>query len=134
MMKNLIFIIAVTLTGTTPLMSQQPKPAPKFPNGTIDLSGVWLGGGSVGDISQGLPKGETLPLKEDAKKKMASNRAGDDPNINCLPNGVPRMSPYPWRIIQTPTHSKTTHIYFIFEGNYVDGKKYEKKGTITLVR
>jgi len=36
----------------------------------------------------------------------------DDPEANCLPTGVPRMAPYPWRIVQTPTH-----IFFLFEGN-----------------
>jgi hypothetical protein len=35
-----------------------------------------------------------------------------DPEANCLPAGIQRGSPYPWRIVQTPTH------YFIlYEGN-----------------
>jgi len=36
----------------------------------------------------------------------------DDPEANCLPTGVPRLAPYPWRIVQTPTH-----LFFLFEGN-----------------
>jgi len=36
----------------------------------------------------------------------------DDPEANCLPTGVPRLAPYPWRIVETPTH-----MFFLFEGN-----------------
>ena len=33
-------------------------PAPRLPDGTIDLTGVWVGGGPINDLAQGLPKGE----------------------------------------------------------------------------
>jgi len=36
----------------------------------------------------------------------------DDPEANCMPTGVPRQAPYPWRIMQSP-HL----IVFLFEGN-----------------
>jgi hypothetical protein len=49
----------------------------------------------------------------------------------CLPSGVPRMSPYPWRIVQTPTHTDETHIFILFEGNihsyrqiFMDGRPH----------
>ena len=38
-------------------------PVKRLPNGHVDLSGVWQGGGPVGDIKMGLAKGETLPIK-----------------------------------------------------------------------
>jgi hypothetical protein len=88
------------------------RPAPKLANGTPDLSGVWNGGGPVGDLAQGLAKGETIPLLPAAKTLMESRQSKDDPEANCLPTGVPRIAPYPWRIVQTPTH-----IFFLFEGN-----------------
>jgi hypothetical protein len=114
---------------------QQPPvptgPAPHLPDGTIDLSGVWQGGGPVGDLAQGLAPGETIPLTPEAKKIMEGRQSKDDPEANCLPTGVPRFAPYPWRIIQTPTHKKATHIYFLFEGNihsyrqvFMDGRKH----------
>jgi len=37
-------------------------PSPRLPDGTVDLNGLWNGGGPVNSIAQGLPKGETLPL------------------------------------------------------------------------
>jgi hypothetical protein len=101
-------------------------PAPRLPNGTIDLSGVWQGGGPVGNIADGLAKGETLPIRPEYKKLMESRKAKDDPEANCLPTGVPRRDPYPWRILQTPTHA-----FMLFEGNihsyrqiFMDGRKH----------
>jgi hypothetical protein len=50
-----------------------------------------------------------LPWAEEVVKNRKSK---DDPEANCLPTGIPRGSPYPWRIAQTPG------IYFIvYEGN-----------------
>ncbi len=101
-------------------------PTPHLADGTVDLSGVWNGGGPTGNIAQGLPKGEKLPLLPAAEKIVQSRQSKDDPETNCLPAGVPRMAPYPWRIVQTPTH-----IFFLFEGNihsyrqiFMDGRKH----------
>ena len=101
-------------------------PAPKLANGLPDFSGVWQGGGPVGDLAQGMPKGETIPLNAEGIKIMSARQSKDDPEANCLPTGVPRTAPYPWRIVQTPTH-----IFILFEGNihsyrqiFVDGRKH----------
>ena len=117
--------------ASNPALAAKPaeKPAPRLPDGTPDLSGVWVGGGPVGDIAQGLLPGEEIVLLPEAKKLMESRKAADDPEANCLPTGVPRVAPYPWRILQTPPYGKATHLYFIFEGNihsyrqiFVDGR------------
>src|SRR5262249_10043529 len=90
-----------------------PKgPAPRLSDGKPDLSGVWRGGGPVQDLAVGLAKGETIPLLPEAEKLMKSRQSKDDPEANCLPTGIPRIAPYPWRILQTPTH-----VFFLFEGN-----------------
>jgi hypothetical protein len=113
-----------------PLGAQTPsgpaKPAPRLANGQPDFSGLWQGGGPINDISQGLPKGETLPLLSSARTILESRLSKDDPQANCLPSGVPRIAPYPWRIVQTPTH-----IFFLFEANihsyrqiFMDGRKH----------
>ena len=106
-------------------------PAPRLPDGSVDFSGVWQGGGPVGDLAQGMPKGETIPLLPEAKKLMDARQSKDDPEANCLPTGVPRRDPYPWRLVQTPTHAKATHIFLLFEGNihsyrqiFMDGRKH----------
>ena len=109
-----------------------PKaPMPRLPDRTPDLSGVWHGGGPIQDLAAGLAPGETIPLLPEAKKLMASRQSKDDPEANCLPTGVPRIAPYPWRIVQTPSHAKATHLFFLFEGNihsyrqiFMDGRKH----------
>src|SRR5579863_4871596 len=114
-------------------------PTPRLPDGKVDLSGVWNGGGPVGDLAAGMPivpcstpgavqqaaagrgRGgaaaepvcrEAVPLSDAGKKVMASRQSKDDPEANCLPTGIPRQAPYPWRIVQDPTH-----YYILFEGN-----------------
>jgi len=44
---------------------------------------------------------------------------------------VPRIAPYPWRLVQSPAYGKATHLFFLFEGNihsfrqiFVDGRKH----------
>ncbi len=95
-------------------------------NAPPDFSGIYQGGGAINDISEGLKKGETLPLRPAARKILDARLSQDDPEASCLPTGVPRIAPYPWRIVQTPTH-----IFILFEGNihsywqiFMDGRKH----------
>ena len=110
-------------------------PPPRLPDGTIDLNGLWNGGGPVNAIAQGLPRGETLPLLPLAKQLMDLRRKPknetDDPHLWCLPMGVPRSTPYPWRIVQNYTHKAPTLMFIVHEGNihsyrqiFMDGRKH----------
>ncbi len=109
-------------------------PPPRLPDGTIDLGdGIWVGGGPVNDIAQGLKKGETLPLLPSARAIMAerAKRYTDDPHLWCLPMGVPRSTPYPFRFVQNYTHRKPTHLFILHEGNihsyrqiFMDGRTH----------
>jgi len=101
-------------------------PTPRTADGKVDFSGVWNGGGPVGDIRQGLLPGEEISFTAKAKQIFDSRLSKDDPEANCLPTGVPRIAPYPWRLIQSPTH-----IFYLFEGNihsfrqiFIDGRKH----------
>jgi len=87
-------------------------PTPRLANGKPDFTGMWNGGGPVGDLAQGLAKGETIPLNAAGEALMKTRKSADDPEANCLPTGVPRIAPYPWRIV-----SDATHMFFLFEGN-----------------
>ena len=113
-------------------------PAPKLPDGTPDFSGVWVGGGSVGNIADGLLPGEEIVLLPEAAALMKSRMAADDPEARCLPTGVPRVAPYPWRIVQTPAFGKATHLFFLFEGNihsyrqiFMDGRAHPEDLELT---
>lgn len=127
------YVIAVTLGAVSLVMAQTPAagngapkgkggrggpatpagPTPHLADGTVDLSGAWMGSGSnSGDISKGLKPGEQLVMLPWAEALMKTRKSQDDPEANCLPTGIPRGAPYPWRMIQTPER------YFIlFEGN-----------------
>jgi hypothetical protein len=111
--------LGLAVVFVLPLAAQAPRTPP-------DFSGLWQGGGPINDIAEGLPKGETLPLLPSARSLLESRLSKDDPQANCLPSGVPRIAPYPWRIVQTPTH-----IFFLFEANihsyrqiFMDGRKH----------
>ncbi len=134
MLSNLLVrtsaLSAAILAMTLPLPAQSLPSQPGGANGpaapTPDLSGVWNGGGPIGDIAEGLAPGETIPILPEAERILKARQSKDDPEANCLPTGVPRIAPYPWRIVQTPTH-----VFFLFEANihsyrqiFMDGRKH----------
>src|SRR5688500_7128388 len=53
---------------------------PRLPDGTVDLSGPWVGGGTIADIERdgGLKPGE-LPLLPWARELRDKRRQQDDP-------------------------------------------------------
>ena len=116
-MRLCLFLILVALSSAARLDAQARRP---------DLSGLWQGGGPIANIAQGLPPGETIPILPSAQKIMDARQSKDDPQASCLPSGVPRIAPYPWRIVQTPTH-----VFFLFEANihsyrqiFIDGRPH----------
>jgi hypothetical protein len=121
-------VVAQAAQASRPATKPAP-PAPRLPNGRPDLSGVLNGGGGI--AARSLKKGDEIVLLPEAKKLMDSRQSKDDPEANCLPTGVPRMNPYPWRIVQQPTHTESTHIFILFEGNvhsyrqiFMDGRPH----------
>ena len=102
-------------------------PTPRTAAEKIDFSGIWSPDRTfIYDINETLKKGETLPIQPCALKLTKERMSKDDPEALCLPTGVPRQAPYPWRIVQTGTH-----VFFLFEGNihsyrqiFLDGRKH----------
>src|SRR6266700_3899378 len=122
---------AITLSCAA-MLAQTPNrptgPVPRLQNGRADFSGVWQPADIflIEDISLGLKKGETIPLKPSSEEIMKRHWSKDDPETNCLPTGVPRQAPYPWKVVENPPY-----IYFLFEGNihsyrqiFMDGRKH----------
>jgi hypothetical protein len=121
--------------GGTPLVpdSQVNGPVPRLPDGHPDLSGPWLGGGSNADIERegGLKPGE-LPLLPAAKALRDKRKEQDEPYVACLPMSVPRINPYPWKMVFSLTPKGVTEIYILHElGDagahrvvYMDGRKH----------
>ena len=62
---------------------------------------------------------------------VESGREQDDPYLYCMPQGVVRGQPYPWRFVQNYTHKPPTHLFKLEEGNihsfrqiFMDGRKH----------
>src|SRR5690349_4150180 len=57
-------------------------PTPRLPDGTVDLNGLWVGGGAVGDMERdgGLKPGD-VPLLPWAKALRDSRKEPDEPYL-----------------------------------------------------
>jgi len=82
-------------------------PAPKTPQGQIDISGLWQPpAGSVGNIAKDLKPGEVSfqPWAEALYKHRQETLSKEDPTGNCIPGGVPRSDAvgYPFKILNAP--------------------------------
>jgi len=99
-------------------------PTPHTPDGKVDLSGVWDPGMSFATIGQ-VP---LQPWADELYKQRRANLSKDDPEGRCLPAGVPRISPFAQKIVQTPTL-----VVILDEGNvhsyrqlFLDGRGHPK--------
>ena len=109
------------------------RPVPRLPDGTVDITGPWVGGGSNGNIERdgGLKPGE-LPLLPWAKELMSKRLEKDEPYTACLPMSVPRVNPYPWKFALSYTSKGLSHIYVLHETGdagahrvvYMDGRSH----------
>jgi hypothetical protein len=130
-MKFAIVLFAAALAFAQPKQQPAPTgPTPKLASGRADFSGVWRPGDIflIEDISLGLKPGETVPLTAWSEQQMKTHLSKEDPEANCLPTGVPRHAPYPFRIVETPGY-----IFMLFEGNihsyrqiFMDGRNHPK--------
>jgi hypothetical protein len=103
-----------------------PGPTPRLSSGRVDMRGLWRPNDIylIEDISLGMK--EPVPLNAAGKALMNKHQSKDDPEANCLPTGVPRHAPYPWKIVE-----EAPYMYFLFEGNihsfrqiFMDGRKH----------
>jgi hypothetical protein len=102
-------VIAVNGVRDENLPPPPVGPTPRAPNGKPDLSGVWLNGNySFSNMGGALP---LQPWAQELEAKRRAEQSKDDPEAQCLPTGVPRITPYPMQIIQSPTV-----IAMLFEG------------------
>ena len=105
-------------------------PAPRLSDGRPDLSGIWNPPtGYLRNLAKDLK--EDVPFQPWAKALYDERAAGkfwrEEPDANCLPQGVPKvlLAPAPWQIVQTPKV-----VFFIHEAfnlwwqAFMDGRQF----------
>lgn len=125
---RLIPIAALAVAGLVAGQNQGKSPAvptgptPRIADGKPDLQGVWNPGLTFMNVGQP----SLQPWAEALYKERRANLSKDDPEGHCLPAGVPRISPFPQKIVQTPTL-----VVILDEGNihsyrqiFLDGRKH----------
>ena len=106
-------------------------PAPRLPDGKPDLSGIWELDASkyVRNIAADL-KPEDVPFQPWAKALFESRVDGshsrEDPDANCLPQGVPKIAaaPAPWKIVHAPGFIVVVYEAFnLWRQIFLDGRE-----------
>ena len=114
--------------ATRPEAQGTPQGIPRFPDGQVDVSGIWqantaaywdiqthkarqgpviaLGAAFSVPGGLGIVEGNEIPYKPEAlarKQQNAANWLTADPEIKCFVPGVPRATymPYPFQIVQS---------------------------------
>ena len=84
-------------------------PAPRAADGKPDLSGIWEPEGTkfIRNLAADLkPEDVSMHPWAEAlyKERLSGALSKEEPDANCLPQGVPKINaaPVPWRIVQTP--------------------------------
>jgi hypothetical protein len=125
-----IFSLGAPVGGAeaqAPAAPQAYRP-PRTSFGQPDLQGIWQAlNTAVWDVEdhsprlgvpggQGVVEGGEIPYRPEAlakKQENFRNRLTEDPEAKCFMVGVPRITymPYPFQIVQTPTHLTILYEY-----------------------
>ena len=133
--ENAAELLAGERVGALGQSVDRPPPAegaaPRLPDGTPDLNGLWIGGGAVQDIAPALMEGQEIVMTPEGEAIKAMRTPEANPQYLCLPMGVARTTPYPFRIVQNYTHTDATHLFILHEGNihsyrqiFMDGREH----------
>ncbi len=108
-------------------------PAPRSSDGHPDLSGIWEPSANryLRDIAVDLKPGD-VPFQPWAKalydQRTDGSHSKEDPDANCLPQGVPKIdaAPAPWKIVQTPGFIVIVYEAFnLWRQVFLDGRELE---------
>lgn len=106
-------------------------PVPRTADGKPDISGMWFSSSKYNanlatDLKDGAP---FTPSMKALFAERTANQSKDDPDANCLPDGVPRITAagnLPHRIVQTPGMVIMLYERGLFRQIYTDGRTLQK--------
>jgi hypothetical protein len=110
-------------------------PAPKTPDGKPDLSGTWNADRRfLVNIAVDLAADhKDVPMRPAALALFNQRKDGalakEEPDANCLPQGVPKIdaAPVPWKLIQGPRQVTILYEAFtLFREIFTDGRELPK--------
>lgn len=108
-------------------------PAPRTRDGKPDLSGIWepMENKYVRNIAADMK--EEVPFQPWAKalydRRTDGSQEKEDPDANCLPQGVPKIdaAPAPWKIVQQPGSLVIVYEAFnLWRQVFMDGRERAK--------
>lgn len=113
-------------------------PAPRLSDGKPDLSGIWNAPTKyLRNLASDL-KPEEVPFQKWAKDLYDERAAGlhwkEEPDANCLPQGLPKIlvAPAPWRIVQAPGYTVFVHEAFnLWWQVFMDGREFVPSDDVT---
>jgi hypothetical protein len=104
-------------------------PAPRLANGKPDLQGIWEPNPKyLRNLAADLKEGDVQMLPWAAavvNERKDGARAKEEPDANCLPQGVPKIdaAPVPWKILQLPNEIVILYEAFTqFRQIFMDGR------------
>ena len=154
--RHVLLGLVGMLAGSRPMFSQWTKvpppavpraangrlnlsaPAPRLPDGKPDLSGIWNAPTKyLRNLASDL-KPEDVPFQQWAKTVYDERAAGlhwkEEPDANCLPQGLPKIlvAPAPWRIVQSPGYTVFVHEAFnLWWQVFMDGREFVPSDDVT---
>jgi hypothetical protein len=106
-----LLLVAVSLCSIVGFAAAQN--APRAKDGHPDFTGVWNPDGKfAGDFTKALKAGDKISMLPVAETAMKNLKKKGDPASKCLPMGIPRLSTYPEKFVQTPNE-----IFILDEGD-----------------
>lgn len=108
-------------------------PAPHKADGKPDLAGIWQVSSAkyLRDLATDLKLGAPMQpwAAKLTKERMSGAEAGEEPDANCLPQGVPKIdaTPNPFKIVQNPKEIIILYEAFgIYRQIFTDGRELPK--------
>src|SRR5262245_35759159 len=107
-------------------------PAPRQADGKPDLSGIWVADTSkyLGNLAADSGPVPFQPWAEKLYNERKANLGKDDPEAQCMPQGVPKVNalPYPFKIFHMPGEVVILYeMFYLYRQVFTDGRELPKQ-------